>query len=92
MYEGSVTATTTPARATRPGEAGGGWGAWDAGKRMLFLSTSKAYSLAMHQKNAAQILAGRLIFQTSASKLEMSMVGSVKTDEFSFLKFLHVAM
>ena len=70
LYEGSVRATTTPASATRPGEAGGGWGAWDAGKRMLFLSTSIAYSLAMHQKNAAQILAGRLIFQTSVSKLE----------------------
>ena len=33
LYEGSVRATTTPASATRPGEAGGGHGAWDAGKK-----------------------------------------------------------
>ena len=33
LYEGSVTATTTPASATRPGEVGG-WG--DAGKKDAF--------------------------------------------------------
>ena len=33
LYEGSVRATTTPASATRPGEAGGGHRAWDAGKK-----------------------------------------------------------
>ena len=52
LYEGSVTATTTPASATRPGEAGGGdlvLGTRE--KRMLFLSTSIANSHAPKEPN-----------------------------------------